>query len=399
MIKNLRKHLKICIFLLLLLVPASASVAAPRIFVNNYFVDSDAAPVIENGRTLVPVRIISEKLGYNVNWDGATKTVEITGDAKTIKLNIGSSTYLDDGTEMPLDVGAKIVNSRTMVPIRLVSEAFSQKVIWDNENRVVAVGEGYQDQARSTCTFEAAKVTKVIDGDTIEIARGKGIEKVRFILVDSPETKHPKKQVEYYGKEASEFTTKWLEGRTIYLEKDVRETDKYGRLLRYIWLVKPATDIPTNEEIGSYMFNSYLVRGGYAVVAQFPPDIKYVEILKTFESYARENNLGLYGAPVTIGTEATGTTESVKDTTTPVDAPKTEVKEEKENKNIKIQTNKNNSKEPAYKYANGRIIGNKKRNIYHVPTGRDYKKVYLKNAVFFDTEEEAIKAGYRRAQQ
>lgn len=399
MIKNLRKHLKICIFLLLLLVPVSASVGAPRIFVNNYFVDSDAAPVIENGRTLVPVRIISEKLGYKVDWDGANKTVEITGDAKTIKLTIGSSTYLDDGTEMPLDVGAKIVNSRTMVPIRLVSEAFSQKVIWDNENRVVAVGEGYQDQASSTCTFEAAKVTKVIDGDTIEIDRGKGIEKVRFILVDSPETKHPKKQVEYYGKEASEFTTKWLEGRTIYLEKDVRETDKYGRLLRYIWLVKPATNNPTNEEIGSYMFNSYLVRDGYAVVAQFPPDIKYVEILKTFEAYARQNNLGLYGVPITVGTEAKGSTESVKDITTTVDEPKTEVKEDQENKNTKTQTNKNNSKERAYKYANGRIIGNKKSKKYHMPYGRDYKKVYLKNAVFFDTEEEAIKAGYVRAQQ
>lgn len=312
MIKNLRKHLKICIFLLLLLVPVSASVGAPRIFVNNYFVDSDAAPVIENGRTLVPVRIISEKLGYNVNWDAATKTVEITGDAKTIKLTIGSSTYLDDGTEMPLDVGAKIVNSRTMVPIRLVSEAFSQKVIWDNENRVVAVGEGYQDQASSTCTFEAVKVTRVIDGDTIEIDRGKGIEKVRFILVDSPETKHPKKQVEYYGKEASEFTTKWLEGRRIYLEKDVRETDKYGRLLRYIWLVKPATDTPTNEEIGSYMFNSYLVRDGYAVVAQFPPDIKYVEVLKTFEAYAIQNNLGLYGVPNTVEAETKTKTKTAK---------------------------------------------------------------------------------------
>ena len=399
MIKNLRKHLKICVFLLLLLVPASASVGAPRIFVNNYFVDSDAAPVIENGRTLVPVRIISEKLGYKVDWDAATKTVEITGDAKTIKLTIGSSTYLDDGTEMPLDVGAKIVNSRTMVPIRLVSEAFSQKVIWDNENRVVAVGEGYQDQASSTCTFEAAKVTRVIDGDTIEINRGKGIEKVRFILVDSPETKHPKNQVEYYGKEASQFTTKWLEGRRIYLEKDVRETDKYGRLLRYIWLVKPATDTPTNEEIGSYMFNSYLVRDGYAVVAQFPPDIKYVEILKTFEAYARENNLGLYGVPITVGAEAKGITESVKDTTTPVNAPKAEVKEDQENKNTNTQTNKNNSKERAYKYANGRIIGNKNSRKYHMPYGRDYKKVHLKNAVFFDTEEEAIKAGYVRAQQ
>lgn len=390
-----KKHFKLFIFLLLILVPVSASVGAPRIFVNGYFVDSDADPVIENGRTLVPVRIISEKLGYKVDWDAANKTVEIKGDAKTIKLTIGSSTYLDDGTEKPLDVGAKIVNSRTMVPIRLVSEAFSQNVVWDNVNRVVAVGTGYQDQASSTCTFEAAKVTRVIDGDTIEIDRGKGVEKLRFILVDSPETKDPRKQVEYYGKEASKFTTKWLEGRTIYLEKDVSETDKYGRLLRYVWLVKPGTDNPTEEEITSFMFNSYLLRDGYAVVAKFPPDIKYVEIFKTFETYAREKNLGLYGVPINVGKE---TTEAPKENS-PAETVTEENKKEEENKNTPKNTTKNNSKELAYKYANGRIIGNKKRHIYHVPTGRDYKKVHLKNAVFFDTEEEAIKAGYRRAKQ
>ncbi len=298
-----KKHFKLFIFLLLLLVPVSASVDAPRIFVNGYFVDSDADPVIENGRTLVPVRIISEKLGYKVDWEESTKTVIISNESKNIKFTIGRNTYTDNEIEIPSDVGAKIINNRTMVPIRVIAEAFTQNIIWDNTNRVVVIGEGYQDQASSTCTFEAAKVTRVIDGDTIEIDRGKGVEKLRFILVDSPETKDPRKQVEYYGKEASKFTTKWLEGRTIYLEKDVSETDKYGRLLRYVWLVKPGTDNPTEEEITSFMFNSYLLRDGYAVVAQFPPDIKYVEIFKTFETYAREKNLGLYGVPITAKTK------------------------------------------------------------------------------------------------
>lgn len=395
MIGKIKKHFKLFVFLLLLLVPVSASVDAPRIFVNGYFVDSDADPVIENGRTLVPVRIISEKLGYKVDWEESTKTVIISNDSKNIKFTIGRNTYTDNYIEIPSDVRVKIINNRTMVPIRVIAEAFTQNIIWDNTNRVVVIGEGYQDQASSTCTFEAAKVTKVIDGDTIEIDRGKGVEKLRFILVDSPETKHPKKQVEYYGAEASKFTTKWLEGRTIYLEKDVSETDKYGRLLRYVWLVKPGTDNPTEEEITSFMFNSYLLRDGYAVVAKFPPDIKYVEIFKTFETYAREKNLGLYGVPINVGKE---TTEAPKENS-PAGTVTEEDKKEENNNIVKNTSKKNNSKELAYKYANGRIIGNKNSMKYHMPYGRDYKKVYLKNAVFFDTEEEAIKAGYVRAKK
>lgn len=391
-----KKHFKLFIFLLLILVPVSASVGAPRIFVNGYFVDSDADPVIEDGRTLVPVRIISEKLGYKVDWEESTKTVIISNESKNIKFTIGRNTYTDNEIEIPSDVGAKIINNRTMVPIRIIAEAFTQNVIWDNTNRVVVIGEGYQDQARSTCTFEASKVTSVIYGDTIEIDRGKGVEKLRFILVDSPETKDPRKQVEYYGKEASKFTTKWLEGRTIYLEKDVSETDKYGRLLRYVWLVKPGTDNPTEEEIASFMFNSYLLRDGYAVVAQFPPDIKYVEIFKTFEAYARNNNFGLYGVPISVGNELT---EAPKEDPQAEALTEEDKKEEENNNILKNTPKKNNSKELAYKYANGRIIGNKNSMKYHMPYGRDYKKVYLKNAVFFDTEEEAIKAGYVRAKK
>ena len=70
-------------------------------------------------------------------------------------------------------------------------------------------------------------VKRVIDGDTILLSNG---ERVRLIGVDTPETKHPSKPVEYYGKEATAFTKKMVEGKFVRLEYDWQERDKYGRL-------------------------------------------------------------------------------------------------------------------------------------------------------------------------
>ncbi|NLJ41871.1 MAG: nuclease, partial [Clostridiales bacterium] len=75
-------------------------------------------------------------------------------------------------------------------------------------------------------TAEKALVSRVIDGDTIQLDDGR---KVRLIGVDTPETVHPQKEVEYYGKEASDFTKSMLEGKEVYLEYDIQPTDKYGR--------------------------------------------------------------------------------------------------------------------------------------------------------------------------
>src|SRR4030043_2185331 len=77
------------------------------------------------------------------------------------------------------------------------------------------------------------KVTKVIDGDTIELEGG---QRVRFIGINTPETVDPNKSVECFGKEASGETKVLLDGQQVRLEKDISETDKYGRLLRYVWL-------------------------------------------------------------------------------------------------------------------------------------------------------------------
>lgn len=128
--------------------------------------------------------------------------------------------------------------------------------------------------------MQKTTVERVIDGDTIVIASG---EKVRMILVDSPESVHPdEKRNTVHGDIASNFTRKILYKAIIYLEKDISERDKYGRLLRYVYL-----------EDG-ICFNELLVKEGYANISIYPPDIKYVDAIREAEKYARKENKGLW---------------------------------------------------------------------------------------------------------
>ena len=126
-----------------------------------------------------------------------------------------------------------------------------------------------------------ARVTRVIDGDTIEVNLGGATYKVRYIGIDTPETVHPSEPVECFGKEASDKNSELVEGKIVRLEKDVSETDKYGRLLRYVW-------------VGGIFVNDYLVRQGYAYAYTYPPDVKYAEQFAEAQIEARENNRGLW---------------------------------------------------------------------------------------------------------
>ncbi len=146
-------------------------------------------------------------------------------------------------------------------------------------------------------------VTKVIDGDTITIEGG---EVIRYIGIDTPETVHPSKPVECFGKEASSKNKELVDGKRVKLGKDVSETDRYGRLLRYVW-------------VGDIFVNDYLVRQGYAYAYTYPPDVKYSEQFVQAQQEARENNRGLWeGCPVTSTEYPTTTiiTQVVPPTTT-----------------------------------------------------------------------------------
>lgn len=148
---------------------------------------------------------------------------------------------------------------------------------------------------KTTSDFEEVTVVRVVDGDTIHVEINGEKKKVRLILVDTPESVHPRKPVEFYGKEASAFTKHELDGKTVYLEKDVSDTDRYGRLLRYIWL-----DIPEGKDLEKDLrekcFNAKLLLQGYANLSTFPPDVKYVDYFRFFEKSAREAGLGLWNA-------------------------------------------------------------------------------------------------------
>lgn len=210
----------------------------------------------------------------------------------------------------------------------------------------------------TSCTNELlvktpSKVVKVVDGDTL-IATVKGKEeKIRLIGIDTPESVHrdPLKNSPE-GLIASSFTEDTLLGKEILLEFDVQERDPYGRLLAYIWLE-------------DQLFNEMLTEEGYAQMATFPPNVKYKDRFLASQNRARKNKRGFWKNDFYTNQE----------------------------KNKSLQKDQENTQ------SKNRIKGNTNSMIYHLPDGRDYSTVKEGNAVYFNTEEEAIKAGFRKAKQ
>ena len=128
-----------------------------------------------------------------------------------------------------------------------------------------------------------AQVTRVVDGDTIHVLIDGMEYRLRYIGIDTPETKHPTLGVEPFGPEATQANSELVEGRTVLLEKDVSETDRYGRLLRYVYV----DDLMVNEE---------LLRRGLARVATFPPDVKHIDRFLEIQRAAQEAGVGMWGS-------------------------------------------------------------------------------------------------------
>ncbi|ACV64399.1 copper amine oxidase domain protein [Desulfofarcimen acetoxidans DSM 771] len=123
---------------LLLMLPVPA-MATPKVILDGNQLSFDVSPTIENDRTLVPLRTIFEALGADVNWNGTTQTVTATKDNVEVKLQIGVKTAYKNGSPVTLDVPAKIMNDRTVVPLRFVSEAFGSNVAWDASTQTITI--------------------------------------------------------------------------------------------------------------------------------------------------------------------------------------------------------------------------------------------------------------------
>ena len=133
-------------------------------------------------------------------------------------------------------------------------------------------------------------VERVVDGDTIVV---KGIGKVRLIGVDTPETVHPNKAVQFFGKEASAFTHSLLDGKQIRLGYDQTRKDRYGRTLAYVYLPD------------STFVNAELIKQGYGhAYTSFP--FKFLEQFRAYEREARQTGKGMWAVSVVYIVRTTG---------------------------------------------------------------------------------------------
>jgi micrococcal nuclease len=209
---------------------------------------------------------------------------------------------------------------------------------------------------------EPAAVTRIIDGDTIEVEIEGQLYTVRYIGIDTPETVDPRRPVECYGKQASAYNELLVGGLIVGLEKDVSETDQFGRLLRYVWL---------NQ---TEMANAVLVRDGYADASAYPPDVLYQQLFEGLEADARAAGRGLWGdvcletpSPTPDGTPAPGACEY------------------------------SGTAEPIIK---GNISTNTDEKIYHVPGGGFYQQTVIdetRGERWFCTEADAVSSGWRKS--
>ncbi|MCJ7619220.1 MAG: thermonuclease family protein [Anaerolineae bacterium] len=130
----------------------------------------------------------------------------------------------------------------------------------------------------STPPWMEARVTHVVDGDTIEVEIEGHMYSLRYIGIECPEPG------QYGCDEATQANRQLVEGKTVRLAKDVSDTDQHGRLLRYVYL-------------GDIFVNAELIRSGYATAWTYPPDVAFSDLFVQLESEARGAGRGLWVAP------------------------------------------------------------------------------------------------------
>jgi micrococcal nuclease len=184
--------------------------------------------------------------------------------------------------------GKKVVTSIVVV-ILIAIALWTQnedvaKYIKENYDIDLKIGNEKNDSEDivDIATLDEYKVVRVVDGDTFVIDYNGKEERVRLIGIDTPESVHPNEEKNTKeGIKTSNYTKERLEGKMIKLELDVQERDKYGRILAYVY-------------VDGNMYNKELLELGYAKLATYPPNVKYVDDFTKLQEQARENKVGLW---------------------------------------------------------------------------------------------------------
>lgn len=149
----------------------------------------------------------------------------------------------------------------------------------------LVIAEWRRDGDRPLGRSASAVVTRVVDGDTIEVRLGRGSEKVRYIGIDTPESVKPGTPVQCFAKAAAAENRHLVKGRRVTLRFDAERRDRYGRLLAYV-----------NREQDGLFVNAALVRLGYARTLTIPPNVAHAGLFARLAARARERDRGLWRA-------------------------------------------------------------------------------------------------------
>lgn len=169
-----KKHLSALIALVITLSvfgasPIVASAAEPiKVILDGETLDFDVPPAIINDRTMVPMRAIFEALGAEVGWEPSSKTISAVKDNTLVVAIVGDENINVNGEWKTMDVAPVIIDSRTLVPARFVSEALGCDVVWDNNERAVYIysAQGEKDLANNT-EYAEDEDGYTIDGETV----------------------------------------------------------------------------------------------------------------------------------------------------------------------------------------------------------------------------------------
>ncbi len=198
--------------------------------------------------------------------------------------------------------------------------------------------------AAESAFSQTVKVRRVVDGDTFHVS-------VRIIGVDTPETRHPRKSVGFFGKEAAAFLRKLIQGKTVRLELGRDPVDRYGRLLSYVYLPN------------GVFVNALLVAEGYARASPYPPNLKFADLFRELERKARAARKGIWS---------------------------------------RLPAKRGRSGPPPLPLPplGPPVIGNRKTRVYHLPGGRYYEwMLRSKHREDFSSEKEAIRKHYTKSKR
>jgi N-acetylmuramoyl-L-alanine amidase len=151
--------------------------------VDGQTVNSDVAPVIIKERTLIPARAVFESMGADVEWDEATRLVDITLGSSTVKLTIDSKAATVNGSQTNMDVPAMIINDRTMIPLRFVSESLACGISWDDASRTAFITS---PQISKTASIDSVVIKDRDDSYRVMIKGDGTIDNYTTFTFDNP---------------------------------------------------------------------------------------------------------------------------------------------------------------------------------------------------------------------